>query len=523
MKDQLLHWAFLLVAGLALVSCGGDDAGDDTPTPPTPPTPPSPSQKWSVTVNAGIETTRGLSLDGSTLSVSWQTSETVYAYYEGSLVGVLHPSANSDNGSVTLTGDFDTAGYTVGGSFTLKFPRQTTDYTGQAGTIEDIAEKYDYLEATPSITAINADTRTLTVSTASFSSQQAIVKLTFDQALQSGDVITVTGVPDDAAVTITPGSNIAAGSPVYVALPLSSGGSFYTFGFVVTRSGVDVMDGVLANKPLQNNRYYGATVPLSDVVNISSATFSHIGKVIGANGKIYCTVANAGVNSSAVALIAYVGTAGDVETSTSVDANASTYKGLALALTDCSRSNTGSGNWTGTGATQPWCDQDHSDEGAMVTCTTQQTTDIATARGWKNGIGLTSELRSHASHNHWVAKAAAGYSVSRPGNTSVWFLPSIGQWQLMLQGLIAKIDNLSEPYSGTIPRYSGEGSGDPKMLSTYFNPVFTNAGATGLRSSNYWSCSEYSSRYTWRVYFDYGRANYSGKWNNYYVRSAFAF
>ena len=261
MKKEFLHWAFLLVAGIALTACGGDDA-EDSLTPSTPSTPSSPTGKWSVTIKVGVDETRGLSLSGSTLSVNWSTSETVYAYYNNVKVGELHPTAASDNANVTLQGDLNTADYAANQSLTLKFPRETKDFTGQAGTLEDIAAKYDYLEATATISSVDAATRSMTIANTTFSVQQSIARLTFTQALQSGDVITITGAANNTAVSVTLASAVTAGDPVFVALPLTTSETTYTLNFTVTRSGSTVYEGSLSNKTLQNNKYYAATVTL---------------------------------------------------------------------------------------------------------------------------------------------------------------------------------------------------------------------------------------------------------------------
>lgn len=261
MKKEFLYWAFLLVAGIALTACGGDDA-EDSLTPSTPSTPSSPAGKWSVTIKAGVDETRGLSLDGSTLKVNWSTSETVYAYYNNVKVGELHPTAASDNANVTLQGDLNTADYAANQSLTLKFPRETKDFTGQAGTLEDIAAKYDYLEATATISSVDAATRSMTIASTTFRVQQSIARLTFTQALQSGDVITITGAANSTAVSVTLASAVTAGDPVFVALPLTTSATTYTLNFTVTRSGSTVYEGSLSNKTLQNNKYYAATVTL---------------------------------------------------------------------------------------------------------------------------------------------------------------------------------------------------------------------------------------------------------------------
>lgn len=267
-KRPLLHWAYLLAAGLTLAACGSDDAVDTA----TPSAPSSPAGKWSVTVNVGVDETRGLSLSGTTLSVNWKTGEAVYAYYGGQKVGELHPTANSADGNVTLQGNLDTADYAAGQSLTLKFPRETTDYTGQAGTIEDIAAKYDYLEAAATISSVDAAARSITVGPATFTSQQAIARLTFSEDLAANDVITITGAADDAAVSVTLASAVTTGNPVFVALPLTASSASYTFGFTVTRNSSALYEGSLADKTLQNAKYYAASVTLTASAALSQKT-----------------------------------------------------------------------------------------------------------------------------------------------------------------------------------------------------------------------------------------------------------
>lgn len=262
MKKEFLHWAFLLVAGIALTACGGDDAADSL-TPSTSSTPSSPAGKWIVTIKAGVDETRGLSLDGSTLKVNWSTSETVFAYYDDVKVGELHPTAASSNADVTLQGDLNTADYAVNQSLTLKFPRETKDFTGQAGTLDDIAAKYDYLEATATISSVDAATRSMTIANTTFRVQQAIARLTFSVDLAASDVITITGAANDTEVSVILASAVTAGSPVFVALPLASSSATYTLGFAVARSGNNVYEGSLSNKTLQNNKYYAALVTLA--------------------------------------------------------------------------------------------------------------------------------------------------------------------------------------------------------------------------------------------------------------------
>ena len=138
---------------------------------------------------------------------------------------------------------------------------------------------------------------------------------------------------------------------------------------------------------------------------IANAAAEDVGKLIGADGKIYVNEdAATKAGTTAVAMICYVGEAG------SADASSTTYKGLALALTDA-----------GNSAGDAWCSQTAS------TClaTHYGTNDMA-------GIGNTDALVGDGSHNHAAASAARYYNGgTHPMGTSAWFLPSEGQWVKM--------------------------------------------------------------------------------------------
>lgn len=203
----------------------------------------------------------------------------------------------------------------------------------------------------------------------------------------------------------------------------------------------------------------------------AEATPEDVGKLIGADGYIYVDVSAAGsANTTAVAMIAYVGDAG------TADASSNTYKGLAIALTDAS-----SGNQV------VWCSQ------KTETCLTIQydpdshTSDMA-------GIANTNALVSPGSHTHAAASAASNYNVAHPTNTSAWFLPSAGQWIKMV-----------------------DAAGGYVALK----------GKVGLKSDDfYWSSTEgieggvvKASRY----YFSTGACNLGPKDYDHYVRACIAF
>ena len=145
----------------------------------------------------------------------------------------------------------------------------------------------------------------------------------------------------------------------------------------------------------------------------------------------------------------------------------------------------------------------------------QQSTDWSVAKTWYNGVNHTNALTGDG-HTHAAASACAAYNTARPTGASIWFLPSIGQWNLMVKKLSAKAGKTEVDmvmYSSTNNDHKSEA----------FNSVITGAGGTGLQAGNYWSSSECNSDAAWYVYFYYGYVDYNYKNSDLYVRSAFAF
>ena len=232
--------------------------------------------------------------------------------------------------------------------------------------------------------------------------------------------------------------------------------------------------------------------PAAGAKAAKDATAEDLGKVIGADGYIYDNVdAATAAGTAASAIIAYVGTAG------SVDESSSTYKGLAIALTDAN-----------SGVTYQWCSE------IGNTCVSQ-TDAIATAITYMDGIASTNTLTSDG-HTHAAATAASSYGTARPSGVSAWFLPSVGQWNLIVQGLATK-------QAGSTVSTNLTTSANNTYKSSNLNSVITDAGGTGFQSGGYWSSTEYTSGTAWRMIFSLGRAYSSGKTANNYVRAVFAF
>ena len=272
-----------------------------------------------------------------------------------------------------------------------------------------------------------------------------------------------TGItPSEFKVSDREGNVITTVSPsssaFYVALPALSAGTYW---FSATADSKPyIAKGTVGTATTAGN-YYQSTVKMAT-----------IGDVILDDGK-FAAPSSTGTK---VAMIAYVGN--DAETSPT---NTTYNHGLALALEDVS-------------VVKTWCSQ------TDATClgTGHQFDSEAGAKGDMAGIFNTNHLiLSAGSHTHSAATAARQFKYvstaaegDHPTGTSVWFLPSAGQWDKMATaaGSYANLKNNAD-----------------------------------LQKDYYWSSSERNANYAWYYYF------YGGYWDNYdkdsdfYVRACLAF
>ena len=230
-------------------------------------------------------------------------------------------------------------------------------------------------------------------------------------------------------------------------------------------------------------------------IYLTANTFE-VGKVIGANGKFYSNVSAAEADGTTASGI--IAALGDI-----VDRSSYSYKGLAISLTDA-------------GTECMWFTTDD------VTCLSQQITDIGDAITSMNGIASTAALTDgHSGHTHAAASAAKNFATARPDGASTWFLPSMGQWNLIVKGLATKA-------TGHIVSQELTTSNNPTFKADNLNSVITNAGGTGFLAGaspydTYWSSTESSNANAWVIRFYRGFANYYSKSSDRTVRAVFAF
>lgn len=220
MKKQFKLLGLLLVAGLTFAACSSDDITSDQ----------TQSGKWiaKATVGKALRThTRMLSEitegeNSGQLKVSW-VSETdkVYVFKNGTNVGYLTPDDDYEGTSADMVGTLEGNSYAEGQEFSLRYPREVVDYTGQDGTLETISEKYDYAEGTTTVSSV--DGSFVLLEDATLETKQAIVHFTFKNAeSQPLTISTVKVSATTLAEPIVAEMAIEGTSDCFIALPLTS-------------------------------------------------------------------------------------------------------------------------------------------------------------------------------------------------------------------------------------------------------------------------------------------------------------
>ena len=221
---------------------------------------------------------------------------------------------------------------------------------------------------------------------------------------------------------------------------------------------------------------------------------SEVGEIVCSDGLAYAAADkdNLPTGVTAVAIVAYLG---DGDTSDNTYNN-----GLAIAMTNA---NDGSGCGWG-------------DYFVSYNCVSKSN-DIATAIGFKDGISSTNTLTSDGHYHEAATAAVSNNGTAAPTGTSGWFLPSIGQWNLIVQGLASK-------KAGSAVTTDISTSGNDTYTASNLNSVITDAGGTGFNSdSGYQSSTQYDSDDCWHMEISSGRASNYVFYAGDYVRSVLAF
>lgn len=205
-------------------------------------------------------------------------------------------------------------------------------------------------------------------------------------------------------------------------------------------------------------------------LTVMNVTSSNVGWLIANDGYVYQTVSNIPQGKTAVAMICYVYSGAGNYAVRPTDASGN-YRGLAMALQLAA-------------SYVYWCNQ------GTETCMVAQYSSLANALDDLDGIKNTQVLVDHVrgSHTAPAATAAVNYknTVAPPTGTSGWFLPSAGQINLMMKGLI--------------------GYGFPMNVepATKVNEKLSNAGLNNISFGKaLWSSTQKNSSDAYRVIFIY--------------------
>lgn len=311
----------------ALASCSGSDGGDSIEAPQQPATQTDEPKTYTMTIEATIgddeALTRALELDESgakpVLKATWTKGDKVYVYEQlsnsespgsgaSTSIGSSTSSSTTYRLAGTLTAQSSGASTTLSGEVTLAGPQSTLtlyygspsyDYTGQVGTLADIAAKYDYASTYLYYNKYTLENGKVVVNdgvSLNFANLQAIVKFTLtdtDGYALSANSLTVgaTGeytyrvghtIPtestsesftDITSFTVTPEGG--ATNVIYVAMPMISSGNAYPIRLDAACTDWNYFY-EKASVTFAASKYYEVTVKMKRIVDLSklSADYS---------------------------------------------------------------------------------------------------------------------------------------------------------------------------------------------------------------------------------------------------------
>ena len=345
------------------------------------------SQQLENTSKKVVTMTTSVALDAGATTRAL-TGEGVKTFAVGEQMAIVYSNGSGMVKAVSLplkADDIKDAGTRASFTFGLETPDKSIDVTyiyPASMARADGSINYDALanqDGTLASLASNLDLATYegewlgeNLPNCTLENQLAILALTLkdsDGANEiTGDVTGVTVKADEDTYTV---NRSAAAGPIYVAIkPIASKNVV-----VATTGGSKDYVKLLTEKTYASGNGYSVSWRMTPIIPFTEATANDVGRVIAIDGKVYdnTTIATA-VNTTAVAIISYVGNPKDAEVGW--------YRGLAIGMSDA-----------------------------------------VTDRVVWNAAASAAE-----SNNGTVV----------PGGTSGWFLPSIAQLEKVCQGLATK-------------------------------------------------------------------------------------
>lgn len=141
--------------------------------------------QYTLTLEAtkGIDT-KALSENNNVITASWQNTEKVAVFKNGTHLGDLSVDPQSDPKVAKLSGYVNSAnGIESGDRLTLIYPARNDHkwtYTGQGGTLAGVSSNYDYAVADITVQSIDNTGTIVTDPLASFSNEQSIYRFKFN-------------------------------------------------------------------------------------------------------------------------------------------------------------------------------------------------------------------------------------------------------------------------------------------------------------------------------------------------------
>ena len=322
---NFLSMAALALMGAMMTGCSSDDNFDNPQQPETKSN--VVTLTTSVALDAGA-TTRALTGEGVKTFAVGEQMAIVYSNGSG-MVKAVSRALKSD--------DIKDAGKMASFTFDLETPDKSINVTyiyPASMARADGSINYDALanqDGTLASLASNLDLATYegewlgeNLPSCTLQNQLAILALTLKDSNGAneitGNVTDVTVKAGEDTYTVT---RSAAAGPIYVAIkPIASKNVVVT-----TTGGSKDYVKLLTEKTYASGNGYSVSWRMTPILPFTEAAANDVGRVIAIDGKVYdnTTIATA-VNTTAVAIISYVGNPGDV--------GVGWYRGLAIGMSD---------------------------------------------------------------------------------------------------------------------------------------------------------------------------------------------
>ena len=397
----------LTMAALALltVAC----SNNDIELAPVKPADPVSEITITATLNANDgATTRTLSENGNKIKSTWETTDQFAILFNDGTSNVNRTATVSsiNNSSVTIT-------FTIPSSLAnntpckIVYPASAANATNTDADVDAaLATQNGALATAPDVrvgTATIDKTNHSLSDVTKLAAQNAIFKFTLkDIAGTSDKAATEFKVSDESGnvlTTVTPGS---ATNTLYVALPVMATGTYW---FSATVGSKPYIAKATVSTATTAGKYYQTQVNMAT-----------LGDLMGANGKFYADAAAiTAASTTAIGVIAYLGTDNFTENGTFVGSSAFVGHGLVLCLKNAA----GNVCWSTETSTLEFSGQEVNGLDDL-----KRATNVS---GYTNTTTLAA--KTDAATKYPAAYRAKNYTgLTAPAGTTGWFLPSAQQW-----------------------------------------------------------------------------------------------